>query len=159
MLWARILANVIAVFHALFVTFLVFGMVAIIVGLMSRWSWVRNFSFRVLHLSAIGVMTAQARAGIRCPLTVLENDLRKLAGQGRAGQGRGPIRARSSVLGTPAHLLPPKPWVFACADTLFGLEVLAAFVLMPPRWPGRPPDHRTRADGKHLTAPLRENDR
>ena len=140
-------------------TFLVFGMVAIIVGLMSRWSWVRNFSFRVLHLSAIGVMTAQARAGIRCPLTVLENDLRKLAGQGRAGQGRGPIRRVHQFWAHRLIFFRAKPWVFACADTLFGLEVLAAFVLMPPRWPGRPPDHRTRADGKHLTAPLRENDR
>ena len=36
-----------------------------------------------------------------------------------------------------------EPWVFTVLYVSFGLAVLAAFVLAPPRWPGRVREHRT----------------
>ena len=131
MLWARILADAIVVFHAAFVAFVVFGMVAIVLGLASRRGWARDFWFRTLHVVAIGVVTALTLAGTMCPLTVLENHLRR-----RAGQQSYP----GDFIGYWAHRLiffDAEPWVFTLAYTLFGLLVLGTFVFGPPHWPGR----------------------
>ncbi len=129
--WTRILADAIVVFHASFVAFVVLGMMAIVLGLVLRWGWVRNFWFRTLHVAAIGVVTALTLAGRMCPLTVLENDLRRRAGQ-RSYPG--------DFIGYWAHRLiffDAEPWVFTLGYTLFGLLVLGAFVLGPPHWPGK----------------------
>ena len=131
MLWARILADAIVVFHAAFVAFVVFGMVAIVLGLALRWGWVRISWFRTLHLAAIGVVTALTLTGRMCPLTVLENHLRRQAGQ-QSYPG--------DFIGYWAHRLiffDAEPWVFTLAYTLFGLLVLGTFVFAPPRRPGR----------------------
>ena len=79
--WARIAADLIVVFHMSYVSFVVFGMAAIAVGLWLGRAWARNFWFRVLHLAAIVVVAVQALAGRTCPLTLLENHLRQIAGQ------------------------------------------------------------------------------
>jgi hypothetical protein len=134
LLRVRILADAIIIIHASFVAFVVFAMAAIVVGLILRWGWVRNFWFRVLHMAAIGVVAAQALAGIACPLTVLENHLRRQAGQ---------ETYPGAFIGYWAHRLiffRAEHWVFTLVYLMFGLAVLAAFVLGPPRWPGRTPD-------------------
>ncbi len=131
MLWARVLAYMVVVIHASFVAFVVFGLAAIMVGLIFRWGWVRNFWFRVLHLAAIGVVAAQALAGVICPLTILENHLRRLGGQ---------EEYPGAFIGYWAHRLiffRGEPWIFTLCYTLFGLAVLTAFLVGPPRWPGR----------------------
>ena len=64
MLWAEMLADLIVVFHAAYVSFVVFGLVAILIGAVLRWRWVRNFWFRVIHLTAIGIVVAEALFGI-----------------------------------------------------------------------------------------------
>lgn len=129
MLWARILADLIVVLHAAFVAFVVFGLAAIVLGLARGWRWVRNFWFRASHLAAIGVVAAQALCGVICPLTTIENALRQRAGQ----QGY-----QGAFIGYWAHRLiffDAPPWVFTLAYCAFGLAVLLAFMLGPPRWP------------------------
>jgi len=129
--WARILADLVVVSHALFVAFVVFGMLAIVVGLVLGWGWVRNFWFRTLHLAAIAVVTAEAMMGVDCPLTVLENDLRQQAGQ---------ATYPGAFIGYWAHRLiffEGEPWMFTLGYSLFGLAVVGAFLLGPPRWPWR----------------------
>lgn len=129
MLWARILADLVVVFHLAFVAFVVFGLVAILLGLALGWGWVRNFWFRLLHLAGIGVVAAQAHCGVICPLTILENALRRVAGQ---------ETYPGAFVGYWAHRLlffQAPPWVFTTAYCAFGLTVLAAFLLGPPRWP------------------------
>jgi len=131
MLGARVLADLIVVIHALFVAFVVFGMLAIVIGLVLGRGWARNFWFRSLHLLAIVVVAAQAMAGVVCPLTHLENHLRRQAGQ---------ETYPGAFIGYWAHRLiffDAAPWVFTLAYALFGLSVLAAFVLGPPARPGR----------------------
>ena len=81
MLRPRILADLIVVFHACYVGFVVLGLVAILAGIVFRWSWVRNISFRVIHLAMIAIVVGEAIAGIPCPLTVWEKQLRVKAGQ------------------------------------------------------------------------------
>jgi hypothetical protein len=129
MLWARVLADLVVVVHAAFVTFVVLAMVAIVAGLVLGWAWVRNFWFRVLHLAAIGAVAAQAVVGMACPLTVLENHLRRLAGQ---------ETYPGAFIGYWAHRLiffDAAPWVFTAGYILFGVAVAAGFVLAPPRRP------------------------
>jgi hypothetical protein len=144
MLWARILADFIVVFHASYVSFVVFGLMAILIGAVLRWQWVRNFWFRAAHLIAIAIVVVEAIAGIPCPLTVWESQLRHVAGQtGYTGD----------FIGYWAHRLifyRAEPWVFTVLYVAFGLAVLTAFILAPPR--------RWRADGPSkpvITAPSR----
>jgi hypothetical protein len=131
MLWARLLADLVVVFHATYFCFVVFGLPIILIGVALRWSWIRNFWFRSLHLTAIGIVVAESFLRITCPLTDWEKQLRKTAGQ---------TSYTGDFIGHWAHQLifyPIKPWVLTVLYILFGLAVLAAFVLAPPRWPRR----------------------
>jgi hypothetical protein len=129
--WARMLADLIVVFHTAYVSFVVFGLAAILIGAVFHWGWVRNFWFRAIHLTTIGIVVIEALAGITCPLTDWENRLRHLAGQ---------ASYPGDFVGYWAHRLifyQAEPWVFTVVYILFGLAVLAALVLAPPRRPGR----------------------
>jgi hypothetical protein len=131
MIMARILADLIVVVHACFVAFVGFGMVAILLGVAFGWGWVRNFWFRTAHLAAIGVVAALALGGVNCPLTTLENYLRRQAGQ---------ATYPGAFIGYWVHRLiffHAEPWILTLGYSLFGLAVLAAFILAPPRWPRR----------------------
>jgi hypothetical protein len=121
------LADFIVVFHASYVSFVVLGLLAILVGAAMRWRWVRNFWFRVAHLVAIGVVVIESVLGIPCPLTVWESQLRRAAGQAAYS---------GDFIGYWAHRLifyQADPWVFTMLYILFGLAVLATFILAPPR--------------------------
>jgi hypothetical protein len=127
MLWARVLADMMVIFHAAYVSFVVFGLVAILLGVAFRWSWVRNIWFRSIHLLTIGIVVGEALIGIRCPLTVWEVQLREIAGQ---------TAYTGDFLGHWVHQLifvPVGPWVVNLVQSLFGLAVLVTFVLAPPR--------------------------
>jgi hypothetical protein len=131
MLWPRILADLIVVVHVCYVSFVVFGLVAILLGTALRWSWVRNFYFRLIHLAMIAIVVGEALAGIPCPLTVWEKQLRIQAGE---------VSYTGDFIGYWAHRLlfyRAEPWVFTLCYTVFGLAVLATFVLAPPRRPRR----------------------
>ncbi len=73
-------ADVVLVIHFIFILFVVGGQTVILLGGFRRWRWVRNPVFRLSHLIAIGVVTAQAWAGRWCFLTVWESRLRELSG-------------------------------------------------------------------------------
>ena len=77
MLWARMLADLIVMTHTAYVSFVVFGLLAILIGVALGWDWVRNIWFRAIHLTAIVIVVAEALAGIPCPLTTWEKQLRK----------------------------------------------------------------------------------
>jgi hypothetical protein len=131
MLWRRTLANLIVVAHAGYFCFVVLGLVAILIGVAFRWQWVRNPWFRWIHITMIGVVVAEALAGLPCPLTVWERQLR---------QGAGQVAYAGDFLAYWAHRLlfvDAHRWAFTVAHTAFGLAVLAAFILAPPRWPGQ----------------------
>ncbi len=129
MLGARVVADLIVAFHACYVSFLVLGQVLILAGIALGWSWVRNLTFRVVHLAMIAIVVVESLAGVPCPLTVWEKQLRS-----RADQATYP----GDFLGYWAHRLifySAPPWVFTLVYVLFGLTVLLTFLLAPPRWP------------------------
>lgn len=120
------IADAVLVVHALFVLFVVGGFVLILLGA-RRWNWVRNRTFRILHLAAIAFVTAEALLGIACPLTIWEDMLRG-GSPGRSFIGRWVARLLYYDL---------PEWVFAAAYFAFALAVLWAWRVIPPR-PSRP---------------------
>ena len=127
MLWRRMLADLLVVIHATYFWFVVLGLVAILLGVAFRWKWVRNPWFRWIHVSMIGIVVAEGLAGIPCPLTVWEGQLRRSAGQ---------ITYAGDFIGYWTNRLlfyQAERWVFTVVYSAFGLAVLAAFILAPPR--------------------------
>ena len=81
------LANAVLLVHILFVAFVIFGLVFTLWGGYRHWAWIKNTWFRTIHLACIGVVVAQAWAGIICPLTTLEMWLREKAGEANYAGG------------------------------------------------------------------------
>ena len=77
----ELLADAVVLFHATYVGFVVFGFVAILGGAVVNARWVRSFRFRLLHFAAIALVLIESLLGVMCPLTVLEDRLRVVAGQ------------------------------------------------------------------------------
>ncbi len=127
----HMLADLVVVFHAAYVSFVVVGFAAILIGIAMRREWVRSFSFRAAHLAAIAMVCIEAITGTMCPLTVLEDSLRARGGE--AGY-------RGDFIGYWAHELifyNAPSWLFTTIYLVFGAMVALTFVAAPPRLPWR----------------------
>jgi hypothetical protein len=127
-MWYAFWADLIVAAHVAYVSFVVVGQLAIVAGAFLKWSWVRNFWFRLIHLLAIVIVGVEALLRIDCPLTVWEYDLRVLAGQEVSGE---------SFVGRCLHQLifyNCGEGVLNVAHVAFALLVLVTFLLVPPRW-------------------------
>lgn len=119
-------ADALLVTHALFVAFVVFGLLLVFTGKLLSWNWVRNPWFRLAHFLAIAVVAVQSWLGIICPLTTWEMALREKAGVAVYG-GTFVSHWLQEILYYDAPA-----WVFVLCYTLFGLLVLAAWFWVPP---------------------------
>lgn len=127
----RWLADAIVVAHFAYVAFVVVGMAAIVVGIVLRWQWIRNFWFRAVHFLMIAVVVVESLCGILCPLTDWEDRLRELAGEtSEAGSFVGRWMDRLLFVDAP-------PSVLMACYCVFCLAVLLALIVAPPRWPVR----------------------
>ena len=124
-----LLADAILVLHFAYVAFVVGGMAVILAGVALRRPWARNFWFRAVHLAAIALVVAESLCGVLCPLTDWEDRLRE-AGGAPSEPGWFVGRWLNNLLFVDAS-----PAVLSVCYVLFGLAVLLAFVLAPPRWP------------------------
>lgn len=123
------LADLLVVLHALYVGFVVFGLVVVWVGVWWGWRWVRNFWFRIIHLGAIGLVAVEAIFGWACPLTLWENQLREQGGQaGYAGDFLVYWAYRLLYWDAPQEF-------FWTLHLVFFVVVVATFCLVPPNWP------------------------
>lgn len=121
-----IVADVILIIHVAFIAYVVFGLLAIYVGCFFKWSWIRNFWFRITHLMAIGIVVLQSWAGMICPLTIWEISLRKEAGDA-AYSGSFIQHWLQSIL----YYSAPE-WVFVVSYTAFGCLALAGWFIVKP---------------------------
>lgn len=122
---SSIAADLVAAIHALYVGFVVFGLVAILAGYVVDWRWIRNPYFRISHLIAILFVCAETVFGIDCPLTTIENALRLRAGQtAYPGQFIGYWLDRLIFYNFP-------PWVFAVIYLAFSAAIGAMLWLVP----------------------------
>lgn len=130
-LFYRFAADAVVLFHMAYALTVVLGLPITWIGILRRDQWVRNFWWRCGHLTMIAIVVAEAWAGIPCPLTVWERDLRALAQQQTYS---------GDFIANLVHewlFYDAPPWAFATAYSLFGLLVFISFVIAPPRWPGR----------------------
>ena len=124
---AEFLGDLVMVIHFIYIAIVIFGLALILVGAVCRWQWVRNDWFRVVHLTMILVVVAEAMVGFECPLTTWENDLKEAAGL-ESHEGGFIASWMHEVIFYHAD-----PWVFTLAYILFGGLVLLTFCLVPPR--------------------------
>ncbi|MGQ7263550.1 DUF2784 domain-containing protein [Vreelandella sp. V005] len=125
-----LLADIILIFHVLFVAFVVVGLLAVYAGYFLNWRWVRNRVFRIVHLCAIGYVVIQAWLGVVCPLTNWEMALRAEAGAATYSGSFIQYWLHSLLYFT----LPA--WVFVVVYTLFGSLVLASWFVVKPHQRG-----------------------
>lgn len=126
-MFLRLLADVVVVFHLVFVAFAVAG------GLLAlRWRWMPW-----LHLPVLGWAALVEFTGWICPLTPLENHLR--AAGGAAGYAGGFIEHYLLPMLYPAGLTRELQWVLGGGLLAFNAVVYAVLL-----WRGR---RRRRANG------------
>lgn len=117
-----LLADAVLVVHALFVAWAALGALAV-----WRWHWLA-----ALHLPALAWAVWIETSGGVCPLTPLENSLRRSAGQ--AGYSGGFIDHYIGGLLYPDGLTRHTQWVIAGVLVVFNLVV---YGLMVRGWAGR----------------------
>lgn len=121
------LADLVLATHALFVAFVILGLLVILLGRYRHWGWIKNGWFRGIHLLAIAIVIAESWLGLICPLTEWESRLREAAG--------GSAYSTSFIQHWLHEILyyDFSPWVFTVAYTVFGILVLIAWLFVPPR--------------------------
>lgn len=122
----QLLADLVLTLHFALVAFVVGGLVLIVIGNFRSWHWVNGLWFRLIHLSAIAVVVAEAWLGITCPLTTLEMGLR--------AQARATTYSGSFIEHWVQRILyyDVPSWVFVVGYSLFGLLVVATWLRFPP---------------------------
>ncbi|MGZ0173761.1 MAG: DUF2784 domain-containing protein [Planctomycetales bacterium] len=123
----RIAADATVCFHMAYVLFVVLGQAAVIVGAVCGWNWIRNTTFRLLHLLAISIVVVESWLGITCPLTTVEKYLRAKSG---VTSDNGDFIANTVH---DALFIECEPCVFTTMYSLFGLAVLVSLFACPPR--------------------------
>jgi hypothetical protein len=121
-----LVADAILVVHCAFIAFVLGGQAYVVVGYFQNWRWVRNLTFRICHILAIGIVVALVWVNQLCPLTVWESTLRDAAGE-QSYQG-------SFVeywVGRLVYYDAPQ-WVFIVAYSLFGALVLFTWIWIRP---------------------------
>lgn len=129
-----LLADLVVFVHFLYVIFAVGGLIFILLGARFGWVAARRPWFRIVHLMAVGLVALEAVAGMVCPLTNWEYDLRRLSGN--LGEENLSFVARLVRL-VIFYNLPE--WVFTIVHTMFGVLVVLTFILVPPAFKGRKP--------------------
>jgi hypothetical protein len=120
-------ADGVLIFHTLFIAFVVVGLALIWIGCFLNWRWTRNWRFRIAHLLAIAYVVMESCLSIGCPLTDLENNLRRRAGQNPYD----PDGFIAYWLHRLIYFSAP-PWVFTVCYVGFGLLVVATFIVARP---------------------------
>jgi hypothetical protein len=129
-MWYGILADVVVVLHVGYVAYVVLGQLLIILAAPMKWQWARNPWFRFSHLTAIGIVAYEAIRGLRCPLTVWEEQLRGLCGQAFNGSETFMGRILHDIM-----FIENQPEIFFTTMYVAVLVlVVQGLVMFPPRW-------------------------
>jgi hypothetical protein len=122
-----LLADLVVAIHIAYVSYVIIGELAILLGLACKWQWIRNPWFRWTHLTAIGIVAVEAIVGITCPLTNWEEALRRWAGQKPSD-----MSFIGRILDDVLFYEAPEGLLTACYIG-FAVLVLATLWLAPPR--------------------------
>ena len=129
-MWYNLAADVLVGVHLAIVAYVILGQLVIIVAAPCKWQWARNPWFRFSHLLMIGIVAYEELRGLRCPLTVWEEQLRALGGAVFSGSETFMGRMFHDLLfyeNTPQI-------VFTVGHLAMAVLVLQALIMYPPRW-------------------------
>lgn len=121
-----LLADFILGIHVLWVAFIILLVPLVIIGKGHGWRWIRNPWLRWGHLLMILAVAGESILGIRCPLTVSEDGLRRRLGQSSHEQ---------SFVADALHALLYSrlpEWMFTAAYLLMALLIAYIFLKVPP---------------------------
>lgn len=76
-----LLADLVVGLHLIVVLLAIGGLLAVLIGAPLGWGFIRRPLLRYGHLALVVIVALQALADVLCPLTVLENWLRRRAGR------------------------------------------------------------------------------
>ena len=125
-MYYSLLADIIVVVHLAYACFVLFGFLAIVIGVPCGWNWIRNFPFRVTHLICTVFVPLETLIRMTCPLTTLENYF--LRASGAKGYSRSFIGNFVSKI-----LFYEAPeWIFAIIYVALAILVVLYFILFPP---------------------------
>lgn len=153
------LADILAVVHLAYVSFVVIGQLLILVGILLRWEWIRNFWFRTIHLAMIGVVALESIGNVMCPLTVWENDLRRWA-RTDANPAAAVSTEAQSFIGRLVESIMFFPdanfnhWSFKVVYVGFAVITLGTFIVAPPRRRQAPAEARSALDRRLLAVTI-----
>jgi hypothetical protein len=71
-----VLAEVVLIAHLLLAALITLGLIAIPVGGVLQWPWVRHRRLRLVHAGLMVFVALEGVLGITCPLTIIEHQLR-----------------------------------------------------------------------------------
>ncbi len=114
------------VIHLLYALFIVIGFLFIVIGFFTGWNWIRNFTFRLIHLLMIGIVAAESIFNFECPLTWLEYKLMSLD---HIKHGSVPFIA--GIADEVLYYNFPV-WLFNAIYIAFGLLVVITWFIIPP---------------------------
>lgn len=111
--------------HLAVIAFNVAGCVLVPIGSWRRWSWIREFWWRLAHLLSLAGVASQALLGRSCFLTIWQRDV------------SGASHVQPLIAGWINRLIywPLPLWVFASAYVLVFAYVIALWLLVRPRMP------------------------
>jgi hypothetical protein len=121
-----LLADAVMLLHVLIILTIVLPVPLIIAGHYRHWRWIRSRKLRLGHLILMAFVTVQTLLGRLCPLTLLENHFRHLAGQEGLGE---------SFIAYWVHQLiyfSLPSWVFALVYLLFCGLIIGLYRWVPP---------------------------
>lgn len=122
------LAYLILALHVVIIVFNVAGLIAIPIGAVRGWAFVRAPLWRILHLASLGIVAAQAIAGRACFLTIWQDEA-----AGTVGASEPLIMKWANAV-----LFWPLPmWAFSAIYVAIFIYVLALLWWIPPRWSAR----------------------
>lgn len=122
-----LVADLILLFHAGVVAFVVLGEGVFLLGGLLDWQWVRRFWLRIVHLILVLFVAVQSWLGQYCPLTLWEVRLRLMAGE--SGYEESFIE---HWVGQFLFFALPG-WVFVVGYSAFAVLVLFTWWWIPPR--------------------------
>lgn len=146
-------ADLVVSAHLLYLLFTVGGEIAIIAGGLLEWNWIRNRLFRLIHLIAVILVSIEAVAGLMCPLTELEYQLRRMAGQS--------VEEEISLLGRIVRSLlfyDFPAWVFTAMYIGFGAVVVGSWMIWRPHTGKAFGKTKDRRQSKSQRSPKPKND-
>ena len=128
-----VLADLLGLGHGLLVLFVIAGQLLAMAGWAMGWAWTRWRKWRLAHLSVIAFVTVIDGIGFLCPLTTLEWELRRMAGEADDyGEGSEQIGFIEHWLGELLYYDWPG-WVFTSLYMGFVAVVALTYWFYPPK--------------------------